>query len=115
LLDWERRPVHIISPEGKPSRSRWRALHSSHMATLLELEPVTGRTHQLRVHLQSIGHPMLGDSLYATPEVRALSPRLMLHARDLGFPHPFTGEAMSFSLPVDWSALPPFSASFDRA
>jgi len=113
LLDWERRPIHIISPEGKPSRSRWRALHSSHMATLLELEPVTGRTHQLRVHLQSIGHPMLGDSLYAPPEVRALSPRLMLHARDLSFPHPFTGEPMAFSLPVDWSATPPYSAHFD--
>lgn len=115
LLDWERRPIHIISPEGKPSRSRWRALQSSDTATLLELEPVTGRTHQLRVHLQSIGHPMLGDSLYAPPEVRALSPRLMLHARDLGFPHPFTDEAMSFSLPVDWSALPPYSASFNVA
>jgi len=115
LLDWERRPIHIISPEGKPSRSRWRALQSSDTATLLELEPVTGRTHQLRVHLQSIGHPMLGDSLYAPPEVRVLSPRLMLHARDLGFPHPFTDEAMSFSLPVDWSALPPYSASFSLA
>lgn len=115
LLDWERRPIHIISPEGKPSRSRWRALHRSDTATLLELEPVTGRTHQLRVHLQSIGHPMLGDSLYAPPEVRALSPRLMLHARDLGFPHPFTDEAMSFSLPVDWTAEPPYSAHLDAA
>lgn len=114
LLDWERRPIHIISPEGKPSRSRWRALQSSDTATLLELEPVTGRTHQLRVHLQSIGHPMLGDSLYAPPEVRALSPRLMLHARDLGFPHPFTGEPMSFSLPVAWSAQAPYASQPDR-
>ena len=111
LLDWERRPILIISPEGKPSRSRWRVLESSNTATLLELEPVTGRTHQLRVHLQSIGHPMLGDSLYAPPELRALSPRLMLHARDLGFPHPFTQEPMGFSLPVDWSAQPPYAAA----
>jgi len=108
LLDWDRRPLHIISPEGKPSRSRWRVLQSSTMATLLELEPVTGRTHQLRVHLQSIGHPIVGDSLYAPPEVRALSPRLMLHARDLGFPHPFSENPMAFSLPVDWSAQPPY-------
>jgi tRNA pseudouridine32 synthase/23S rRNA pseudouridine746 synthase len=108
LLDWDRRPLHIISPEGKPSRSRWRVLQSSTTATLLELEPVTGRTHQLRVHLQSIGHPILGDSLYAPPEVQALSPRLMLHARDLGFPHPFSENPMAFSLPVDWSAQPPY-------
>jgi len=108
LLDWDRRPLHIISPEGKPSRSRWRVLQSSTTATLVELEPVTGRTHQLRVHLQSIGHPILGDSLYAPLEVQALSPRLMLHARDLGFPHPFSENPMAFSLPVDWSAQPPY-------
>lgn len=108
LLDWDRRPLHIISAQGKPSRSRWRILQSSSTATLLELEPVTGRTHQLRVHLQSIGHPILGDSLYALPEVQALSPRLMLHARDLGFPHPFTEKPMAFSLPVDWSAQTPY-------
>jgi len=108
LLDWERRPIHIIHPDGKPSQSRWRALQSSDTATLLELEPVTGRTHQLRVHLQSIGHPMLGDSLYAPADIRALSPRLMLHARDIGFTHPFTGQSMSFSLPVAWSAQPPY-------
>jgi tRNA pseudouridine32 synthase/23S rRNA pseudouridine746 synthase len=108
LLDWERRPIHIISPEGKPSRSRWRVEQASVNATLVELEPVTGRTHQLRVHMQSIGHPMLGDSLYASPEVRALAPRLMLHARDLGFPHPFTEEPMAFRLPVEWSAMPPY-------
>jgi len=108
LLDWDRRPLHIISPDGKPSRSRWRVLQSSTTTTLLELEPVTGRTHQLRVHLQSIGHPILGDSLYAIPEVQALSPRLMLHARDLEFPHPFIEIPMAFSLPVDWSAQPPY-------
>ena len=108
LLDWDRRPLHIISPEGKPSRSRWRVLQNSTTATLVELEPVTGRTHQLRVHLQSIGHPILGDSLYAPLEVQDLSPRLMLHARDLGFPHPFSEKPRAFSLPVDWSAQPPY-------
>jgi tRNA pseudouridine32 synthase/23S rRNA pseudouridine746 synthase len=108
LLDWERRPIHIIHPDGKPSRSRWRALQSSDTATLVELEPVTGRTHQLRVHLLSIGHPMLGDSLYAPPEIKALSPRLLLHAKELAFSHPFTDAPMSFSLPTDWSSQPPF-------
>ncbi len=107
LLDWERRPIHIIHPDGKPSRSRWRALQSTEAATLLELEPVTGRTHQLRVHLQSIGHPMLGDSLYAPAEIRALSPRLMLHAQELAFPHPFTEAPIAFSSPMAWTASPP--------
>lgn len=109
LLDWERRPIHIIHPDGKASRSRWRALQSSDTATLVELEPVTGRTHQLRVHLQSIGHPMLGDSLYALPAIKALSPRLLLHARELAFPHPFHGTQLAFSAPVQWSASAPFA------
>ena len=108
LLDWERRPLHIIHPDGKASRSRWRALQSSDTATLVELEPVTGRTHQLRVHLQSVGHPILGDSLYAPPNIKALSPRLLLHAQALEFPHPFTDNLMVFNAPMIWSALPPY-------
>jgi RluA family pseudouridine synthase len=108
LLDWERRPLHIVHPDGKPARSRWRALQSSSTATLVELEPVTGRTHQLRVHMQSIGHPMLGDVLYAPAPVRTLCPRLMLHAQSLAFTHPFTGETMDFSAPTDWSAQAPY-------
>ncbi len=108
LLDWERRPLHIVHPDGKHARSRWRALQSSSTATLVELEPVTGRTHQLRVHMQSIGHPMLGDALYAPAPVRALSPRLMLHAQSLAFVHPFTDLPMDFSAPTDWSAHAPY-------
>lgn len=108
LLDWERRPLHIIHPDGKASRSRWRALQSSKSASLIELEPVTGRTHQLRVHLQSIGHPMLGDSLYAPPDTQALSPRLLLHAQNLAFVHPFTEQALDFKAQVNWSATAPY-------
>ena len=110
LLDWERRPLHIIHPDGKASRSRWRTLQTSDSASLIELEPVTGRTHQLRVHLQSIGHPMLGDSLYAPPDIKALSPRLLLHAQELAFVHPFTEQALTFKAPVQWSATSPFIA-----
>lgn len=111
LLDWERRPVHIIHPDGKASRSRWRALQASDTATLVELEPVTGRTHQLRVHLQSIGHPMLGDSLYAPADIKALSPRLLLHAQTLAFTHPFTEQDLAFNEPVNWSANAPYLGS----
>ena len=96
LLDWERRPIHIIHPDGKPSRSRWRVMQVGADSTLIELEPVTGRTHQLRVHMQSIGHPMLGDSLYAPAEIVAISPRLMLHAHTLAFAHPFSLKEMGF-------------------
>jgi tRNA pseudouridine32 synthase/23S rRNA pseudouridine746 synthase len=108
LLDWERRPIHIIHPDGKASRSRWRVLDTGETATLIELEPVTGRTHQLRVHMQSIGHPMLGDSLYAPPDIKALSPRLMLHAQELAFAHPFTEAEMAFKIPTEWSAAAPY-------
>jgi tRNA pseudouridine32 synthase/23S rRNA pseudouridine746 synthase len=110
LLDWPNRPLHIIHPDGKPSQSRWRMLKSSDSASLIELEPVTGRTHQLRVHMQSIGHPMLGDSLYAPPEVRSLTSRLMLHAKSIQLAHPFTEEPLSFDSSLSWSAFPPFTS-----
>jgi tRNA pseudouridine32 synthase/23S rRNA pseudouridine746 synthase len=108
LLDWPNRPLHIIHPEGKPSQSRWRLVEASAEASLIELEPITGRTHQLRVHMQSIGHPMLGDSLYAPPDIRAMTPRLMLHAQNIALAHPFTGEPLTFDLPLTWSAQSPY-------
>lgn len=100
-VDWPNRPRSIVSAElGKPSVTRWRlAEPGSADTTRLELEPVTGRTHQLRVHLQAIGHPILGDALYATPEQQALAPRLLLHAHHLSLPHPQHGAAMAFHSP----------------
>ncbi|MGA0569500.1 RluA family pseudouridine synthase [Variovorax sp. VNK109] len=103
LLDWPRRPLHIIdAAHGKPSTTRWRVIETmpGGKATRVELEPVTGRTHQLRVHLQHIGHPILGDRLYAPPDVQALSPRLLLHACALEIAHPATGKAMRFTSDV---------------
>ena len=101
--DWPRRPLRIIDREhGQPSITRWRAWpHDSAAGTTpVELEPVTGRSHQLRVHLRAIGHPILGDSLYAPPAVANAAPRLLLHACVLRFAHPLTGAAMEFSSPV---------------
>ncbi|QHE85347.1 pseudouridine synthase [Hydrogenophaga sp. BPS33] len=100
-IDWPNRPRSIVSAElGKPSTTRWRlAAPSDGHTTRLELEPVTGRTHQLRVHLQAIGHPILGDALYASPEQQALSPRLLLHAHELELPHPLHGAKMRFYSP----------------
>ncbi|HEX5738423.1 MAG TPA: RluA family pseudouridine synthase [Hydrogenophaga sp.] len=103
-VDWLNRPRSMVSDLlGKPSVTRWRrsatqtpALHTG-LATRLELEPVTGRTHQLRVHLQAIGHPIVGDALYATPAQQAMAPRLMLHATELRLDHPVTGHPMTFT------------------
>lgn len=85
----------IVHPtEGKPSVTRWRVLErlEDPPRTRLSLEPLTGRSHQLRVHCLAIGHPILGDPLYAPPDLRDAAPRLMLHAEMLEFTHPATGE-----------------------
>jgi tRNA pseudouridine32 synthase/23S rRNA pseudouridine746 synthase len=69
------------------------------------LEPLTGRSHQLRVHLLSIGHPILGDALYGSEEVQARASRLLLHASELGFVHPATRQPLRFESPPDFSLL----------
>jgi tRNA pseudouridine32 synthase/23S rRNA pseudouridine746 synthase len=96
--DWPRRPLQKIDPVGgKPSLTRFRVVErdTRHRTTRLELRPHTGRAHQLRVHLLAIGHPILGDALYAPASVAAASVRLMLHASGLCFPHPESGRAVS--------------------
>ena len=101
--DWPNRPRRIVDHEhGKPSQTRWRIVeHDAHAGTTrLELEPLTGRSHQLRVHLQALGHPILGDTLYAPSDVQTRSARLLLHATELRFLHPATGEALAFSSPA---------------
>lgn len=93
IADWPNRPRQMVDHAiGKPSRTRLRvAGYDAGMdATRVDLFPETGRSHQLRVHLQAIGHPILGDELYAPPEVFVRAPRLLLHAAFLGFIHPST-------------------------
>ena len=68
--------------------------------TRVELTPITGRSHQLRVHMQYLGHPIVGDTLYATPEQQQLMPRLCLHAERLSFLHPETEQMVEFHCPV---------------
>ena len=101
-----RRPLpsllRYVSPEGKPSLTRYKVLKAGEVS-LLELEPVTGRTHQLRVHCAYIGHPILGDPQYGTPESMALSQTMglthqHLQAKRLTFPHPITGEIMTITV-----------------
>jgi tRNA pseudouridine32 synthase/23S rRNA pseudouridine746 synthase len=96
--DWPNRPRQMVDPElGKPSLTRWRVLAHEPGATRVELEPVTGRSHQLRVHLAALGHPILGDELYAPPAALARAPRLLLHAAALALPHPADGTVMRFT------------------
>ena len=104
-VDWPRRPLRIIDAAlGKSSQTRWRSLRfaADLQTSRVELEPLTGRSHQLRVHLQAIGHPILGDQLYAPAEILAASPRLLLHATSLVFVHPQTGEPLRFDCQPDF-------------
>ncbi len=102
ICDWPNRPRQKVDFDiGKPSLTHYQVLESAADGswTRVELEPVTGRSHQLRVHLASLGHPILGDELYGD---ETSADRLLLHASELAFIHPATGEALRFVSP------PPF-------
>ena len=104
-LDWPRRPLRIIDiATGKPSQTRWRTVLVDAVAcsTRVELEPITGRSHQLRVHLQALGHPIWGDALYAPEAVQARCARLLLHACSLQLTHPLSHAALHFKSPPDF-------------
>ena len=73
-------------------------------ATMLTLKPLTGRTHQLRLHLASVGHPIIGDTLYASATVRNMSPRLCLHAYAITFTHPILDKVMEIKSDCDWTS-----------
>jgi tRNA pseudouridine32 synthase/23S rRNA pseudouridine746 synthase len=105
ICDWPARPRQkVCHTHGKPSLTRYRRLayDAARDCSRVELLPHTGRSHQLRVHMQAIGHPILGDDLYGTPAGRAAAPRLLLHATQLGFVHPFDGRWLSFHSPADF-------------
>ena len=99
-------PQHRVHPLGRPSRTLWRRLASDGATTRLALRPRTGRSHQLRVHLAWLGHPILGDPLYGCAAARALAPGLRLHALRLGFPHPQHGRWVELAVEPPWQASP---------
>ena len=103
IVDWMARPRSKVDHEiGKPSRTHWRVASEAPPlpgTTRLDLEPVTGRSHQLRVHLLAIGHPIVGDPLYASEAQQALAPRLLLHALSIEVPHPTSGQPVRFESP----------------
>ncbi|NWG32067.1 MAG: RNA pseudouridine synthase [Rhodocyclaceae bacterium] len=104
-VDWPNRPKQIVDHTlGRPSLTRYRVLDidAAHAVSRIELEPVTGRSHQLRVHLAALGHPILGDDFYGTPASCAKAARLMLHACAIEFSDPETGKLLRIDCP------PPF-------
>jgi len=103
ILDWPNRPHHIVDHEnGKNALTRWKILGRENDRTRIAFSPVTGRTHQLRVHALAMGHPILGDSLYAHDRALVLADRLMLHANLLTLTHPYLKEIMSFKSDPDF-------------
>ncbi|HAW94214.1 MULTISPECIES: RluA family pseudouridine synthase [unclassified Arsukibacterium] len=87
---------------GKTALTHYRVLQALPSASLLELLPVTGRSHQLRVHMLALGHPILGDAFYATEQVQAAAPRLLLHAANLQLQQPYSGETLQFTADTDF-------------
>jgi tRNA pseudouridine32 synthase/23S rRNA pseudouridine746 synthase len=102
-LDWPNRPLHKVDlAAGKAALTRYRVIErdAQRNRSRVELEPVTGRSHQLRVHLLAIGHPILGCPLYGDDASRTAAERLLLHARELAFDHPASGERLTFTAAV---------------
>ena len=105
ITDWPNRPKQKICFEsGKPSQTRYTVIsyHEENNTTKIQLTPLTGRTHQLRIHLQSINHAILGDELYAEDEIVKKADRLLLHACYLSFKHPVSDELLQFNLEADF-------------
>lgn len=97
IADWPNRPRQMVSWEhGKPSLTDWEVISRGENSTRLALHPITGRSHQLRVHCWAIGHPILGDRIYALDEIFEAAPQLQLHAQKLGLRHPKDGTHISF-------------------
>ena len=105
ICDWPNRPRQMVCFErGKPSQTLYEVLVRDPLKdeTRVALTPVTGRSHQLRVHMLALGHPMLGDPFYGDADSQARAPRLLLHAEALSLPHPVSGER------VHWACAAPF-------
>ena len=100
IVDWPNRPKqHVNFETGKPAQTDWRVVRREGDTTRMRLTPRTGRSHQLRVHMAEIGHPILGDPFYADGPAQDF-PRLMLHSETLRLRHPDGGETRSFTAPA---------------
>ena len=108
ICDWPNRPKQMVDHErGKKSLTKYKVLSRTtleqHPTSLVELTPITGRSHQLRVHMLALGHPILGDRLYAHKDALSLANRLQLHALEINFQHPTTNEQLTFIAPCKFA------------
>jgi tRNA pseudouridine32 synthase/23S rRNA pseudouridine746 synthase len=100
-VDWDHKPRQRIDFErGREARTQWQVIAREGGITRVRLHPLTGRTHQLRLHMMTLGHPVLGDPFYATGDALLAADRLQLHAEELSFAHPTTGEPVHFVIPA---------------
>ncbi|SJL83611.1 pseudouridine synthase [Vibrio palustris] len=103
ICDWPNRPRQKVCEEhGKPSLTHYQVVQYEEHTSVVRLLPVTGRSHQLRVHMQVIGHPIVGDEFYAHAEAFAWSDRLQLHAAELSFYHPISQTLASLFVPCEF-------------
>ncbi|MEF1288429.1 bifunctional tRNA pseudouridine(32) synthase/23S rRNA pseudouridine(746) synthase RluA [Vibrio sp. M260118] len=103
ICDWENRPRQkVCFDHGKPSQTLYQVVKHEEKTTIVRLLPVTGRSHQLRVHMQALGHPIVGDEFYSQSEAFEFSPRLELHAAELSFYHPKTDLLQASFVPCDF-------------
>lgn len=108
ICDWPNRPRQMVCHQtGKPARTEFQVLKRLDASTLVRLLPRTGRSHQLRVHLASLGHPILGDNLYGGDQSDVPTTRLCLHASQIGLFHPHAGNWMQFTAPCDFADVEP--------
>jgi len=105
ICDWPNRPKQKVDHHiGKPSVTLVEIVSYAAKSTLVKLTPITGRSHQLRVHMMALGHPILGDGFYADKLAKSLSPRLLLHAAALSITHPYSQQLMHFGSPATFMA-----------
>ena len=104
MVDWPNRPRQKVDDQGKPSCTMYQALERNQAdnTTRVQLTPITGRSHQLRVHMMSIGHAILGDEFYAPDAAFHKADRLLLHAAELAFIHPITGQPVQIHCPPNF-------------
>ncbi|WP_218352387.1 bifunctional tRNA pseudouridine(32) synthase/23S rRNA pseudouridine(746) synthase RluA [Alteromonas lipotrueiana] len=108
ICDWPNRPKQMVDYErGKSSLTYYTVIERSETESLVSLKPVTGRSHQLRVHMLALGHPILGDRLYADAEGKAMASRLQLHAQTLIIRHPLTHNWCHFTTEIPFSGYQP--------
>ncbi|MBO1256644.1 RNA pseudouridine synthase [Alteromonas sp. 5E99-2] len=108
IVDYPNRPLQKVDWEnGKPSLTCYKVIQPEPFGMLVELHPITGRSHQLRVHMRELGTPILGDRLYSPVESVKAVTRLQLHAQTINFVHPLTGKRISFSAPIPFSQYSP--------